>query len=114
MNTLVVKLLVAFAFFGYSTDGAAFMTIGECPNGHKPGDAWSEEGQCERCDCMENWYACYSCGVYAIALDPLSCYHYREDQKAYPEEDQKAYPECCKPIIKCRGDEGFNETMLLG
>ncbi|CAL1548060.1 unnamed protein product [Lymnaea stagnalis] len=88
----------------HSTHGAVSWGIGECPNGAKPGDSWYIEGQCGKCDCREGSYSCYSCGAYAIDFDVNMCYHYRDSTKQYPE--------CCNPIVRCRGDVGFNETLF--
>ncbi|KAH9499865.1 hypothetical protein Btru_076790 [Bulinus truncatus] len=99
----IILLLSAVTLCRVSLEAVSF-AIGECPSGHVPGDTWGSEGACELCECHDDRFVCTSCGVYSILLDPNRCYHYRDMSKEYPG--------CCNPIIKCRGDPGFNETML--
>merc|ERR1711879_54858 len=88
------------------SEQAAMYALGECPDGHKPGDIWFKPG-CQKCECQNDGYGCVSCGLSVIDPSILS-------GKCYVERHlEEEYPECCKPYIMCKGDKGFNETRLV-
>ncbi|XP_055884930.1 uncharacterized protein LOC106065444 [Biomphalaria glabrata] len=98
-----ITLLLLLSCAGLSLS-AIWFGRGECPGGHKLGDTWRSEGACERCECQDGGFYCAGCGVYALTYDNVNCYDYRDMSKDYPD--------CCTPLLRCRGEPGFNETLL--
>ncbi|XP_012935630.1 uncharacterized protein LOC101850152 [Aplysia californica] len=109
MNTFGLHRSVLFAFIlmtacAHFCESAAFLNTGECPDNHKPGDQWFKPG-CQRCNCMEGMWSCVSCGVYSFDnIDLTKCY--------IQHKTELDYPDCCTPHITCKGDEGFDDTLL--
>eukprot|EP00105_Crassostrea_gigas_P023147 XP_011442882.1 PREDICTED: uncharacterized protein LOC105339150 [Crassostrea gigas] len=109
MTMDVLKLALLISAYGLIIlipmfKGAAFINIGECPDGHKEGDTWAWDGSCGECSCHVDSWGCVSCGVLALAEH---CYH-ESNTHAH-------YPNCC-PSLVCVGDPHFNHTKydILG
>ncbi|KAH9490618.1 hypothetical protein Btru_033834 [Bulinus truncatus] len=94
--------LVLLTFFTVSKADVA-RGLGECPDGHKPGDVWYPPG-CVEYNCDAEGYTIYGCGVYDIEYDKTRCYE-QVDASA-------KYPGCCEPKVICKGDPGFDKSKL--
>ncbi|KAH9500767.1 hypothetical protein Btru_076409 [Bulinus truncatus] len=85
-----------------SSTAYSAVSIGEnCPEGRHPGDVWYPDG-CQKCECSDGFYTCASCGV--EEYDGAECY-----SDGYTDG---VNPDCCSELIKCRGEDGFDESRM--